>query len=304
MGSDPAVVWYENFEEGSVAAVAARYDAPQNEHRMALVEDHPPNGPGIHSMQFTAGVVGGATVFSVSLYKNLASNGKGVPADVGNGYEELYFRYYAKYVNGGPQHSGLWFGGYNPPANFANPRAGQRPNGTYYSIGLEPLGAPPAPLDFYNYWVEMHSYLANDPMGPLVFGNTLLHYPQLQQDIGRWDCYEIHQKLNPNPEVGTGAVLELWKNDQLVQSFNDSGPPGFWINDKFCPNDAQGSPCVGVFRPVSPTFVLLDQRYRTIPNLKINYFWPQNYDATGGASQLRYDDMVVAKQRIGCTVKK
>jgi hypothetical protein len=31
----------------------------------------------------------------------------------------------------------------------------------------------------------------------------------LQQDVGRWDCYEIHLRLNTNPEVGTGAVLEL-----------------------------------------------------------------------------------------------
>lgn len=65
---------------------------------------------------------------------------------------------------------------------------------------------PPAPMDFYNYWVEMHSYLDN-PMAAAAFGNTLMHYPQ--QDVGRWDCYEIHLKLSPNPEVGTGAVLEL-----------------------------------------------------------------------------------------------
>jgi hypothetical protein len=63
-------------------------------------------------------------------------------------------------------------------------------------------------MDFYNYWVEMHSYLDN-PMAAAAFGNTLTHYLRLQQDVVRWDSYEIHLKLNPNPEVGTGAVLEL-----------------------------------------------------------------------------------------------
>src|SRR5262245_15199034 len=38
---DPAVVWVENFEEGSVAAVTARYDDKKNEAGMALVPDVP-----------------------------------------------------------------------------------------------------------------------------------------------------------------------------------------------------------------------------------------------------------------------
>jgi len=304
IGSDPAVVWYEPFSLASVDAIAARYDAPQNPQRMELVADHPPNSPGNRSMQFTAGVVNGVTLGSVSLFKNLASGGRGIPADVGKGYDELYFRYYTKYVNAIPHHSGLWFGGYNPPQFFATPNAGNRPSGDhYFSIALEPIYTfPGAPIDFYNYWVEMRSFSGNPTQGQF-FGNTLLHYPQLMQDFGSWDCYEIHLKLNPNPEVDTGAMLELWKNDQLVQSFNDSGPVGFLITDNFCANDAQGVPCVNN-RPASPTFVLLNQRYRTSTDLKINFFWPQNFDSSTGASMLRYADMVVAKQRIGCTVKK
>ena len=304
IGSDPAVVWYEPFSLGSVEAVGARYDSVQNPVRMALVPDHPPTSPGTHSMQFTAGVVDGVTLLSVSLYKNFGRAGKGVPADVGNGYDELYYRYYTKYVNTIPHHSGMWFGGYNPTQNFPSPNAGNRPSGDrYFSIALEPLYTVAGnPMDFYNYWVEMRSFSGSPTQGSF-FGNTLLHYPQLTQDIGSWDCYEIHLKLNPNPEVDTGAVLELWKNDQLVQSFNDSGPVGWLITDNFCANDAQGVPCVNN-RPANPTFVLLNQRYRTSLDLKINFFWPQNYDTSGGASVLRYDDMVVATQRIGCTVKK
>jgi hypothetical protein len=101
MGSDPAVVLYENFEEGSVAAVSARYDTVKHSAGMALVDDHPPNGPGGHAMKLTAGGSGPGTV----LFKSF-----------GAGYDELYFRYYIKYLGSGPfGHSGLYLGGYNPP---------------------------------------------------------------------------------------------------------------------------------------------------------------------------------------------
>jgi hypothetical protein len=295
IGTDPAVVFYEAFLEDSVAAVVARYNTVQGTERMALIPDRPPDSPSSHSMQFTAGVVGGVTATQVSLYKNF-----------GAGYDDLYFRYYTKYVNGMPHHSGLWFGGYNAPLNYPYPRAGQLPAGdSHYSIALEPIYSfPNATMDFYNYWRGMHSWL-DHPTGAVgdYYGNTILHYPQLLQEVGSWVCYEIHLKLNPNPETSTGAALELWRNDQLVQSFDDSGPPGFWIKDKFCANDATGPECLN-FRPANPTFVLLDQRYRTTTDLKINYFWPQNYDDSGGSSVLLYADMVVAKERIGCTVKK
>jgi len=42
IAGDPAVVWAENFEEGSVAAVTARYDSHNNDAGMALVADRPP----------------------------------------------------------------------------------------------------------------------------------------------------------------------------------------------------------------------------------------------------------------------
>jgi hypothetical protein len=43
---------------------------------------------------------------------------------------------------------------------------------------------------------------------------------------------------------------------------------------------------------------------RSTAALKINYIWPQNDNDSSTKSSLLLDDMVVAKQRIGCTVKK
>lgn len=292
MASDPSVVWTENFEEGSVSAVMTRYDSYTNEAGMSLVTDHPASSSGTRAIDLTAGGSNPTTQF----YKSF-----------GTGYDELYFRYYAKYIGTGPwHHTGLWIGGYNPPLPYPYPRAGQKPLGNdYYSIGLEPIPSfTGVPMDFYTYWRGMQSWKTN-PTGATgdYFGNTLLHDAEFRMQSNTWVCYEIHLKLNPDPTTGTGAVLEVWQNDNLIRRFDDTGPYGYWVNDKFCPIDADGTECTN-YRPANPVLLLLDQQWRTTSTLKINYFWPQNYNTASTDSSLLLDDMVVATKRIGCTVKK
>jgi hypothetical protein len=292
IGSDPSVVHYENFTEGSVAAVVTRYNTHKHSAGMSLVADHPVNSPGNHAMQLTSGGINPNTY----LYKSF-----------GTGYDELYFRYYIKYVGSGPwHHSGLWFGGYNPPLPYPYPHAGARPAGDdRYSIGLEPIATfTNTPMDLYVYWRGMHSWKSNatGAVGD-YFGNTLLNNAELLPQSGSWVCYEIHLKLNPVSTSGAGAMLQVWKNDTLVRSFDDSGPQGYWVRDKFCTDGADGTTCT-VYRPTNPRWVLLDQQWRTTTALKINYFLPANYNTASTNSSLLVDDMVVASQRIGCTVKR
>ena len=52
LGNDPAVVWFEDFEEGSVGAIVARYDQAQGQPRMAVVSDH---AGGASALALTAG---------------------------------------------------------------------------------------------------------------------------------------------------------------------------------------------------------------------------------------------------------
>src|SRR3989442_8498345 len=49
IAGDPAVVWAENFEEGSVPAATARYNGYKNPGRMALVTHKPPASCGAAS---------------------------------------------------------------------------------------------------------------------------------------------------------------------------------------------------------------------------------------------------------------
>jgi hypothetical protein len=292
MASDPSVVWSENFEEGSVSAVTSRYSSYTDPAGMTLPADHPANSAGQHAIELTAGGSNAATDFFKSL---------------GTGYDELWFRYYAKYVGSGPwHHTGLWIGGSNPPLTYPAPHAGLKPAGNdRFSLGLEPdVDATGDPMDFYTYWMGMHSWKAN-PTGASgdYWGNTLVHDAEFRMQSNTWVCYEVHLKLNPNPATGSGAVLEVWQNDSLIRRFDDTGPYGYWVADKFCPSDADGSECT-TYRPANPVLALLNQQWRSTSALKINYIWPQNYNDAGTNSSLLLDDMVAAKQRIGCTVRQ
>jgi len=283
---DPAVVWAEGFEERSVAAVTARYDDWKNPAGMTLVADCPQGSSGASSMRMTAGAGASAT----DLYKLLPDR------------DELFVRWYARYQPGGPwHHTGVWVGGYNPPSRWPDPRAGLRPSGDdRLSVSVEPvfdLGGAAPRLDFYDYWATMHSWMAQPSGSTAYYGNTLVHQSAFTVDEGSWVCLEVHVQLNPDPASSRGAVLEVWKNDRLVQRFDDAGPLGYWIRDKFCPSGADGAECTSY--PGTADSVL-DLRLRSSPSLHLNAFWPQNYITAGQDGSVQFDDMVVATQRVGC----
>src|SRR6185295_15271706 len=185
LGDDPAVVWFEDFEQGSLAAIADRYDQARDEGRWQLVSDTP-SGTG-SALALRAGQGQDA----VDLYKQLPDA------------DEWYVRWYAKYEAGVPwHHSGMWFGGYNPSMAFPSPNAGNRPNGDdRFSISIEPVygvdGASPR-FDFYNYWMTMHSWMADPIMddGTAYYGNGLVHRNDFTVDPETWVCLEVHVRLN------------------------------------------------------------------------------------------------------------
>jgi hypothetical protein len=270
--TDSAVVWVENFEEATVSAVMARYD-DHNSSGMQLVSDVPQASSGSKSMRFTAGGGNSATDF----YKRFTP-----------GYDQLFVRYYVKYVsNTIYHHTGVWVGGYNPPLNWPSPGAGTVPNGDdRISISFEPTEWQT--LDFYNYWMKMHD----------SWGNSLVHQSiPLHED--KWICIELHIKLNPSPGTGAGAELGVWLDDTSIEQFSDESPIGYWIRDKFCPNTTTASECADWHQPTDEQ-VPLDLQFRNTTDLKLNYFWPQNYISSDTAGDVYFDDMVVATSKIGC----
>jgi hypothetical protein len=289
IAGDPAVVWAENFEEGSVSAVTSRYDSANNPAGMALVGDVPAKSCGKASLKLTSGVNANAT----DLYTRLS------------GKDELFVRYYAKYQAGTQwHHTGVWFGGYNPPTPYANPMAGLKPNGDdRFSVSIEPVygvGAANPGLDTYNYWMQMHSWMDMPSGNTAYYGNSIVHKSAFVVDDGQWMCLEVHVKLNTDPASSTGAALDIWKNDLLIRHFDAQAPVGCWIKDKFCPAGADGAECTAYPNLCATPQLPLDQQWRSTTALQLNYFWPQNYITQGPDGSVQYDDMVVATSRVGC----
>jgi len=281
-------VWVENFEEATVNDFTARYDDFKNAPGMTLDTERAAKSSGAHSMRLTAS---GTGANATDFYKSLTP-----------GYDELFVRYYAKYQSNVQwHHTGVWVGGYNPAIPYPSPNAGLRPNGDdRFSVSFEPMGQAATPrMDFYNYWMKMHSWMDVPSGNTAYYGNTLIHQTSVVAPDA-WMCVEIHVKVNPDPSSGAGAELGLWVNDQSVQQFTDSAPLGYWIKDKFCPEGVDSSECTNYPPPTGTTLIPLDLQYRSTMALKLNAFWPQNYITSGGDGSVWYDDMVVAKSRVGC----
>ena len=286
MSGDPDVVWFEDFEAGSTGAIAARYDQSRDSGRWTLVSDTP-NGSG-SALAMRAG----AGMDAVDFYRQLPD------------HDEWWVRWYANYEPGVDwHHSGMWFGGYDPGMTYPSPNAGRRPNGDdRFSIAVEPVygvGGGSPRFDFYNYWMRMHSWMA-DPIsddGTAYYGNGLVHRNDFTVDEGSWVCLEAHARVNSDLSSSAGAVLEVWKNDALMASLSDAAPMGYWIRDKFCPEGADGSECTDYPAPFDET---IDLQLRSSPTLRLNAFWPQNYITGGGEGTLTFDQMVVATRRVGC----
>ena len=98
-------------------------------------------------------------------------------------------------------------------------------------------------------------------------------------------------------DVRPAVRYEIWQNDALLQSFTDSGPKGYWIKDKFCPQGADATECTNYPAPFD---TVLDLQWRKVASLQLDYFWPQNYITDASTGVVRYDDMIVATSRIGC----
>jgi hypothetical protein len=282
IAADAAVIFHDPYEDTSTSSLPARYSEIANPAGVSMVGDKPTKSRGARSVRLTAGASAEAT----HLFKRFTT-----------GYDEVYLRYYTKYVGSGWGHSGFWFGGYNPSLSYPWPRAGQKPTGSdRFSFGLEPQ--PGGLMDMYTYWMKMRSYKTS-PVAGDYYGNIFINHNDFRIRTDQWTCYEVHLKLNPDPTTGQDAVFEVWENDQLVRRFDNTGPYGFWTKDKFCPADSTAATCAP-YRPSNPAQVLLDQQWRNTTALKFNHIWPQNYNTSGQDSSLLYDDLVVARSRVGC----
>jgi hypothetical protein len=265
---------------------------------MTLVADIP-----AHNAASTKSIsmISGGTEATTYLFRNFPK-----------GYDEVYVRYYAKFVTKGPwHHVGMVFGGYNPSLSYPYPKAGQKPAGNdSFHIYYEPNSGVAYNnwTDFYNIFMQMHSYEANPVQGD-YFGNQLVNNPASTTYDSNWHSYEIHLKLNTDMSSSTGSILELWIDDQPIIRYDDAGviagggseeAGGFWSKDKFCYLSNPSQICA----PYNPGsgYIKLNQQYRTTESLQTNFMWLENYNDYATNNEVRYSNVVFATQRIGAIV--
>jgi hypothetical protein len=283
---DPAVLFAESFESGSLEELDKRWSNVSNKDGkvMAFSDEVPPGSSGKRSLQLTA---------------TLGENSGGhlytrLPRDV----DMAYARFYVKFASDADYiHHFVHLGGYNPPTPWPQGGAGERPKGDErITVGIEPFGSYgrfPAPglWNFYAYWHEMK--ISADGK---YWGNGLRPAQPMLVPRDQWQCVEIMLKLNSDAEHSDGE-LALWLDGKLQAHFVKGARRDRWTGMGFSLLESGGEPFEGF-------------RWRISHDLKVNFFWLLHYVTENAARQNRvanpnplnrvwFDNIVVSTAYIG-----
>lgn len=203
------------------------------------------------------------------------------------GADTVYARFYVKFsADYQYNHHFMWLGA-NQRTNkwSAFGKAGLKPNGTYFSTGMEPAfawGKNPSPgeVNLYSYFMDMEI----DPKMNKYWGNSF--YPpgpgrgkaasehRVIPPLDKWHCWEFMIQANSDPQKSDGKQA-MWVDGKLAGDFT------------------------GI-------------RWRIDPNLKVNCLWMEHYGYDEGDPTRQYwkdtqavwfDDVVVARDYIGPMTK-
>ena len=271
IGSDPAVVFSENFES-SLTTFSARFTGG-GISGIGISIDHATASGGVQSVRLMPDGGNG------TLYHQLSTN-----------YDLLYLRYYVKYLGNVSHHSGGYIGGYYPPTSFPQGDAGLRgvrPNGDKLFIsgfeqeGNQGTGVPNVRLGTYNNWIDMQGAA----FGRQYYGRDLLVTENTPLRVNTWQCVEMRVKMNTT-SGGHDGELQYWINDTQIQNFIPGSPVGTY--------DSTGNWITGS----GSGFPGLQWRDSLVYGA--NWIKIQNYSDVGTMYDVLFDDLVVATSRIGC----
>jgi len=241
---DPAVVFVEDFEGGSLDDVVERWTAASK--TMALVKEGPAGTPGSQAMEMTA-TRGEST--GGSLYKTFSP-----------GYDQLYARFYVKFAaDCGYIHHFVFMGGLADLKPWPVTKAGVRPAGDEgFSVGMEPTGSrdrypPPGAWRPYVYWCEMRQ--SSDGR---YWGNAMEPAHPAPAARGQWMCVECMIKCNTPPDQRDGELL-LWLDGKQVIRLARGVRRSPGSRPHFHLVEQGGEPFEGFL-------------WRTTDRLKVNYF--------------------------------
>lgn len=271
IGSDPAVVFSENFES-SLATFSARFNGG-GPSGIATSTDHATASEGLQSVRLIPNGSAG------QLYRQLSTD-----------YDNLWMRYYVKFLGNVSHHAGSYMGGYSPPSSFPQGDAGLkgvRPNGDKLFVSsIEQAGSsdsvsPQTHLGTYNNWTDMQG----PAFGGQYYGRDMLVTENPPLGVNTWQCVETRLKMNTTAG-GHQGEFQFWVNDISIQNFVPGSPvgayngPGNWVT-------GSGSGFPGL-------------QWRDTLVYGANWIKLQNYSDVGTPYDVLFDDLVVATSRIGC----
>jgi hypothetical protein len=160
-------------------------------------------------------------------------------------------------------------------------KAGKKPDGSYYSTGMEPWFAwgknpPPGELSLYSYFLDMkvdpkmNMYWGNGFFPPGPDAGKAASEQRVIPKLDQWQCWEFMIQANSAPDKADGKQA-MWLDGKLVGEFT------------------------GI-------------RWRSDMDLKVNALWLEHYGYDRGDPTKQYwkdsqtvwfDDVVVATQYIG-----
>lgn len=304
IGSDPAVLFHDDFEEGW-----GRWDAPNDDTRYLTILDDPSiaNG-GRRYLQ--------SRVTTADLEENMyisASPRVAFPRRV----DEIWWRFYARFPEIAPN-----------PHHWIRVAAGTE---AWDRSGLANT-VPPGDegfwfdfdannddqFNFYVYWYKMRSGRCNDGSATpgcagdqgttYYYGNVFRPPDQTPFPRDEWFCIELHAKANT---VGTSdGELSFWIDDRLVGDYRMGHPEGTWLRDQFHTGGCEFSACTPPqpfegfdFRSsddVRFKAIFLDAYYERDSSARKRAALEERGLTVSDAQTIWYDDLVVATERIGC----
>lgn len=261
IASDPDVLFADNFESGEMQ----RWD--ERRGRVVMTEEKPNNGRWCVQMPMERGKNHGGDAIKWFM----------------PGADRVYARVYVKFSPDYQyNHHFIWLGA-NQRTNkwSAFGKAGLKPNGTYYSTGMEPWfawGKNPSPgeVNLYTYYLDMEpdkkmdKYWGNAFFPPGPGKGTAAGPDRVIPPLDQWQCWEFMIQANTAPDKADGKQA-MWVDGKLVGEFS------------------------GI-------------RWRTDMDLKVNCFWLEHYGYDEGDPTRAYwkdrqsvcfDDVVVARRYIG-----
>ena len=261
IAGDPDVLFADNFESGDMK----KWD--QQRGRVVMTETQANSGRWCVQMPMERGRNHGGDAIKWFM----------------PGADAVYARLYVKFSPDYQyNHHFVWLGA-NQRTNkwSAFGKAGLKPNGTYYSTGMEPWFAwgknpPPGEVNLYTYYLDMErdqkmdKYWGNGFFPPGPGKGTAAGQDRIIPKLNEWQCWEFMIQANTAPDKADGRQA-MWVDGKLAGEFT------------------------GI-------------RWRNDLDLKVNCFWLEHYGYDEGDPTKQYwkdsqsvwfDDLVVARRYIG-----